>query len=481
MLDTREKRERTTMFPSMVLLVSTDQTLISTVLEVIDSIDGLQLCVLTGADQVDPYLNCNEASLVLFHLTPARGAGQVCTLLQTIRATQRAIATVVVSDTDEATDALTVLRQGAADYLSRPILLNRLAYLVDVMTLRARHFPSPQPAPLPAVACLGDGHSYLYETAAAMGVVIDQVKRVAPQDTTLLLTGETGTGKTSLARVIHELSPRRLQPFLVVNCGSLSANLIESEMFGHARGAFTGADRDRTGKCAGVAGGTLLLDEIDALSPELQAKLLRVVEDRHFEPVGSNKSLRLEARVIAASNRNLEQEMAAGRFRSDLYYRLNVVAFYLPPLRERRQLIPALVAKYLKDLAKQNNRHVTSIVPAAMDLLREHHWPGNIRELRNVIERAVALCPGSEIQVSDLPNSLNSDTPQDSRDRPLPTVPLPLDRGSLASTKAVAEAQRIVLALEKHNNNRLRAAAELGISRMTLYKKLHRYGLMPTA
>jgi DNA-binding NtrC family response regulator len=306
---------------------------------------------------------------------------------------------------------------------------------------------------------------------------MEQVRRVAPQDTTVLLGGETGTGKTSLARVMHELSPRRARPFLVVNCGSLSANLIESELLGHVKGAFTGADRDRTGKCAEVGGGTLLLDEIDALTPPLQAKLLRVVEERLFEPLGSNRTARLEARLIVASNRDLEEEVAAGHFRSDLYYRLNVVAFHLPPLRERRHIIRPLAEQLVRDFAARNGRPVRGIAAEAMRALESYDWPGNIRELRNVIERAVALCAGPLIGVADLPQALRPAAEAGAPALALASPPA-VEAGPLARAKEAAEAQRISAALQKHNNNRQRAASELGISRMTLYKKLHRYGLM---
>jgi transcriptional regulator with PAS, ATPase and Fis domain len=295
---------------------------------------------------------------------------------------------------------------------------------------------------------------------------MEQVQRVAPQLTTLLLTGETGTGKTRLARLIHDLSPRRDKPFQVLNCGGLAANLIESEMFGHVKGAFTGADRDRTGKFAEAGCGTLLFDEIDLLSPTLQAKLLQAVEERVFEPVGSNKSLPLQARLIVATNRPLEQEVAAGRFRSDLYYRLNVVAFYLPPLRERASVIRAMVSQFISEFATRNGAQVYGIAPAALQALEGYHWPGNVRELRNIVERAVALCPGQEIQLEDLPEAIR------------PVGPAPATEGTLSQTKEEAESARISNALEKHGNNRLRAAAELGISRMTLYKKLHKYGLL---
>jgi transcriptional regulator with PAS, ATPase and Fis domain len=305
----------------------------------------------------------------------------------------------------------------------------------------------------------------------------EQVRRVAPQETTILLTGETGTGKTRLARYIHEHSLRRDEPFLVVDCGALSASLIESEMFGHVKGAFTGADRDRPGKFAAAGHGTLLLDEVNSLPLPLQAKLLRAVDERVFEPVGANKPIALHARVIAVSNVPLEQEVEAQRFRSDLYYRLNVVEFFLPPLRERRPVIAPLARRFLTEFVGRNRPDIEGITAEALRLLECYRWPGNIRELRNVLERMVALSPGPILRADDLPETIRSGT--------LPLLqagPAASDgegNGPLRLSQAKEEAEiwRIKQALEKHGNNRLRAAAELGISRMGLYKKLHKYNL----
>jgi DNA-binding NtrC family response regulator len=313
-----------------------------------------------------------------------------------------------------------------------------------------------------------------------MEQLMEQVHRVAPQETTVYLSGETGTGKTRLARLIHDLSPRRSEPFVHISCGAMSANLIESEMFGHVKGAFTGADRDRTGKFAEVGRGTLLLDEIDTLSLSLQAKLLRAVEERLFEPVGSNKSLPVQARLIAASNQPLEKKVESGRFRPDLYYRLNVVGFHLPPLRERRQVIQAITAHFIDEYAGRNDRPVKAIAPDALQALEAYDWPGNIRELRNVIERAVALCPGAEIQMSDLPDTVRSiglgagQSLVGESENETVTV----RASSLGHIRGEAELACITEALRIHRNNRVRAAAALGISRETLYKKLHKYGLI---
>jgi DNA-binding NtrC family response regulator len=460
------------------LLVSADPGLIGPVREVIASVSGLEEEVVPRMADALARLRQAPAAVVLVHLAAADTA-EVQNVLQHVAGTGAPTATIVLADAYRAEQALYLLRKGAADYLSRPLDLSRLAYLVDVLTVRARYLARSEAAASSAVAAeqLGELGKFLYPRGGSMGRVMEQVRTVAPQDTTVLLGGETGTGKTCLARLIHELSPRRREPFLVVNCASLAHHLIESELFGHSRGAFTGADRAREGKFTAVGKGTLLLDEIDALPLNLQAKLLRVVEERVFEPVGSNELLPARARLVVASNRDLRAEAGAGRFRSDLYYRLNVVAFYLPPLRERRELIAALAREFVTEFAARSGRPVAGITPQALRLLEAHDWPGNIRELRNAIERAVVLCPGPEVDVEDLPATLAA-AGGDEPEVVMPTAVVGPTTGTLGEAKEVAEMSRILEALRRHKNNRLRAAAELGISRMTLYKKLHRYGLM---
>jgi two-component system response regulator HydG len=295
----------------------------------------------------------------------------------------------------------------------------------------------------------------------------EQLLRVVPQDTTLLLSGETGTGKTYLARLIHDLSPRRAEPFLIVDCGALSSSLIESELFGHVKGAFTGADRDRPGKLAAAGKGTLLLDDIDALPLTLQGKLLRAVDERRFEPVGTNKLETLAARLLAASSRPLEADAAAGLFRMDLYYRLNVVAISLPPLRERPSAIAALAEEFLTRFAARNRPDLRGMAPEVLRALEEYSWPGNLRELRNVVERAAALGRGPILEIGDLPDIVRCGQVH------LPGQASPCL--TLAQIKAEMEVSRITEALQKHGNNHVRAAAELGISRVGLYKKLRKY------
>jgi DNA-binding NtrC family response regulator len=472
---------------SVVVLITSDPPLIEAVRGVIDPIGNLQLTAVATVDEACSLLPQSEVALMVAHLARGTDAPWVGLLIKTVAATQRPLATLVVSDLHQPEQALALMRLGVADCLDRPLDLGRLAYLIDVLTLRARYTLRPTASPCLPQQRVAAGmvpapsreavvpRAFFYQPGSAMGRLMEQVRRVAPQDTTVLLNGETGTGKTRLARLIHDLSPRLRDPFLVVNCGTLSASLIESELFGHARGAFTGADRDRVGKFAEAGRGTLLLDEVDALPLVLQAKLLRAVEERLFEPVGMNKSLPVQARLLAATNRVLDQEIAANRFRSDLYYRLNVVALYLPPLRERPGEIATLAAQFAGEFAARNGRPVPGLSADALQALEQYSWPGNIRELRNVVERAVILCPGPEIALDDLPDTVSSAYKQSG---PLAGGVHPSGPGTLARTKEEAEALRITDALRKHRNNRQRAAAELGISRMTLYKKLHRYGLI---
>jgi two-component system response regulator HydG len=470
-----------------MLLISTDPTLVASVGETVASIATLDLEVVEDVDQAGLSLERGEILVVVYHLNEGRCVTGLTRLLQEIALEKRRVSVLVVSDSHRPAQALALLRLGVADYLARPLDMNRLAYLVELLMISSLHdahkatHPSVEDGSVNQAA----GVDGLQRASAALEPdrMMGQVHRIAPMDTTILLEGETGTGKTRLAGVIHGLSPRRDKPFLVVNCGALSASLIESEMFGHVRGAFTGADTDRTGKFAGAGRGTLFLDEIDSLPLSVQAKLLRAVEERVFEPVGSNRSQTIHARLIVACNRPLEQEVAAGRFRADLFYRLNVIAFVMPPLRYRVATISALAREFLSEFAARNGSTIEGIAPEALRSLLAHSWPGNIRELRNVMERAVALCQGSIIGLDDLPPALhrvaaaNAAAPPSAALQPVPSAPPLAGARSLATSKAVVEQGVISEALKQHGGNRLRAAAALGISRKTLYQKLNKYGL----
>ena len=258
-----------------------------------------------------------------------------------------------------------------------------------------------------------------------MREVARTTRQVAPSRACVLIVGETGTGKELIARAIHDLSPRYTGPYIRVNCGALTESLLESELFGHVKGSFTGAVDNRTGRFEAAHTGSIFLDEINSTSPKLQVKLLRVLQEGEFERVGDTRTNKVDTRIIAATNRDLLDEIDAGRFREDLYYRLNVVPIYLPPLRERREDIAPLVEFFLKRYAEQNRREVRRVHPEAMRLLREHDWPGNVRELQNYVERAVILGDGPELTVEHLPPQLRGESrpPPDPRPRRRPRRP----------------------------------------------------------
>jgi DNA-binding NtrC family response regulator len=460
-----------------MMLISPDSALVEECQEAIDAWPELSLLVMGRIREADSYLAREEIQLIVVHVVHESETRAVIHLLHRLASAERAATVIVLSERPDPDQAWSLRRLGAADYLDRPRDRGQLAALVNEWILKAR---AAQEEPAIAEPIERGAPPLSFEAPGKnANAMMEQVRRAAAQDTTILLGGETGTGKTRLARLIHELSPRRAEPFLVINCGALATELIESEMFGHVKGAFTGADQARAGKFAAAGRGTLLLDDIDALPVALQAKLLRAVEERVFELVGCNNPLPVQARIIAASNRRLEREVEAGRFRADLYYRLNVVSFHLQPLREQPEMIRYLATQFLRECAARSGRPIDGIVIEALNMLEAYRWPGNIRELRNIIERAVVLCCNPYIGIEDLPEPLCAAAaaafPFGHQPQKLESLASP---STLRSARGNAEVLLILEALRKHGNNRLRAARELGISRRTLYKKLHRYGLM---
>ena len=309
-----------------------------------------------------------------------------------------------------------------------------------------------------------------HKTPCQLLPLVERIALAAAHDVTVLITGETGTGKTFLARLVHEYSPRKQYRFLAVPCGAITANLVESEFFGHVKGAFTGADRPKVGKFAAVGDGTLLLDEIDTLGLEQQATLLRVIETGEFEPVGSIETQICTARLIVASNLNLEEAVERGKFRADLYFRLNVMSFHLPPLRERVQDISPLARGMAARFNQKFSKELFDLSPEALTALESFPWPGNIRQLENVIQHAVLVSSGPELLLQHLPQPL--------QDHALLGQGSPAPADSLHQQRELIERNVIQRTLVNNGYSRARAADALGISRVTLYKKMKKYGLM---
>jgi len=353
--------------------------------------------------------------------------------------------------------AVKSLKEGAYDYVTKPVDPDYLSHLVTNVIKQRRC--------LSENVQLKERIQELYEIdqivgeSPAMLKVFDLIKTVAPTDTSVMIKGESGTGKELIARAIHSNSPRRFFPIITVNCGGLTEGLTESEFFGHEKGAFTGALYRRKGKFEMANGGTIFLDEVGNIDPKAQTDLLRVIETKQFSRVGGDEIIKVDFRLICATNRDLELAVKEEKFREDLYYRLNVFSISIPPLRERRSDIPLLCNYYLKKLANSTNKAVTGISPDAMEKLKQYDWPGNVRELRNAIERAVVVAKGSSITVDDLPIPSSSEA-------------LPEDQ----SLEAVERAQ-IKNVLEQMGWNITRSAEILGIDRATLYHKIEKYGL----
>lgn len=350
------------------------------------------------------------------------------------------------------------LEVGVREMLERPLNLRRLRYLFESLRLRSQQGQSD-----PALS-----HSVEAD-------VERRIQRIAGMDNNILLTGETGVGKTYYAFQIHRQSPRADQPFVVINCANINPALAEGELFGHVKGAFTSADAEKKGLFEHAGAGTVFLDEINSLPLEVQAKLLRVVEDRRFTPVGSVRAIPLQARIVTATNACLEKLVKAGDFRSDLYYRVNGYEIAIPPIRERRQQIPALCQQFLKQFSDRNPVSATCVAPEVLDLLSQLHWEGNLRDIRNTIEYSAIECLGNQVSMDDLPFRIQQEIKRlkNSIGR-LDPAEKPSDLNKMPADKA---AHFLGQALHRNNQNRAKTARELGVSRMTIYNWMKRLSM----
>jgi two-component system response regulator AtoC len=356
------------------------------------------------------------------------------------------------------------IKMGAANYLTKPVDLDEIGNEVD-RCLRGQAMRDENAA-LRQQLESHYGFDNIVGVSQPMRRVFEQVRLVASARSTVLVQGESGTGKELIAGAVHYHSPRRNMPLIKVNCGALSGSLLESEIFGHEKGAFTHAIAQKPGRFELANGGSLFLDEISETSPEFQVRLLRVLQEGEFERVGGVETLRVDVRVIAATNRHLDQMVKEGRFREDLFFRLNVIQIRLPPLRERAEDIPLLVHHFVKQVCDENGREVMDVAPRAMAAFQSYAWPGNVRELRNVIESIVVMSRGKEIGPKDLPEKIRKETGASQ------TVTL-----KAGSSLKDAERELIRLTLVSRGGNRAEAARILGIGRKTLYRKIEEYGL----
>lgn len=390
------------------------------------------------------------------------------------------IMTIVISGEGDIPDAVRSIKLGAYDYLRKPIDPPRLHQMLinlnemlsiseENQRLRRRLMGAGE---LGAII----GHSQ------AMRRVMALIEQAAPSSASVIIRGDSGTGKEVVARTIHDCSPRRNGPYVAINCAALPEGLLESELFGHERGAFTGADQRRAGCFELANGGTLLLDEIGEMKPELQAKMLRVIEERKLRRVGGNSDIALNVRVLAATNRNLAEALRDGRLREDLYYRLNVFTIELPRLSERIDDVAALVDRFVAEFARANSKNVTGVNHECLAALKQRPWPGNVRELRNVIERAVIVSSGPLITVADLPDGNGLPAAASAHAGAPAAHPAANGNASPADTAVPVghslrdvEREMILKTLDMVGGNRLRAAEILGISPKTLYNKLGRY------
>jgi DNA-binding NtrC family response regulator len=465
-----------------LLLVDDDSLIVNSLSEFL-RIEGYNVDTASDGAHATDLLAVNHYNVVITDVNMPRANG--LELLRTIKNNYPDVVVLVITGYGTIENAVEAVKMGAFEYLTKPIIDDEIRVTVQKaikqQTLLSENYQLKQQLGLRFGLDNIVGHDY------KMLKIFDLVEAVADSRTTVLMTGESGTGKSLIARAIHHRSPRSGKPFVEVSCGSIPETLLESELFGHVKGSFTGAIYDKQGRFLAADGGTIFLDEINSASPAFQVKLLRVLQERKFEPVGSNTTISVDTRVVLATNQDLAKLVEQNLFRQDLYYRINVVNILLPPLRQRLGDIPLLAEAFLKKLTAETNRKVAGFTQDAMDTMRRYTWPGNVRELENAIERAVVLTKRPLIMSDDLPQQVldavqtpagaTSPATSSADHWPLttdhsPWVPMPLKKAIEAPEKQI-----LLAALKANNWNRQLTAEQLDINRTTLYKKMKRYAL----
>jgi len=449
---------------AQILIVDDDKIIRDSLCEYL-SLEGYTT---TPAESFNDALDCmsrQQFSLVITDVNMPDGNG--LELLEVISKQYPQTAAIVITGYGTIESAVEAIKKGAFDYLTKPIIDDELLLAVE-RALRQHSLMTENSS-----LRLQLENKYSLENVISqnykMSKVFDIIESVADTKTTILMSGASGTGKSMIARALHYRSPQRSGPFVEVSCGALPETLLESELFGHAKGSFTGAVNDKQGKFLAADGGTIFLDEISSASPAMQVKLLRVLQSRQFEPVGSNETITTDTRVILASNKDLADEVRQGRFREDLFYRINVLTVNLPQLAERAGDVSLLAEHFLKFFCQSHGRTKHGITDQAMQYLQGYHWPGNVRQLENVIERAVLLGKGDLIDVQDLPPVVKV--------QQISTSNQPFVPKSLKDALAMPERSIIRAALEANKWSRQKTAQALQVNRTTLYKKMKTYGL----
>lgn len=445
-----------------ILLVDDDEAH-RTMLKVNLTAEGYVVDELADGDEVLPYLKEQQADLILLDMKMVRMDGM--TTLSVLLQAGFEIPVIVLTAFSSVESAVEAMKKGAYDYISKPVDIEELKLLIE----RALSFRSLSEENRQLKNRLKDEFSFrnIIGKSPAMQRMFATLSMVAPTDATVLITGESGTGKELIANALHQNSSRQDRPFIKLNCAALHENLLESELFGHESGAFTGATGRRKGRFELANKGTLFLDEIGDMSLQTQAKILRVIQEGEFERLGGAETIKVDVRLLAATHKNLEEMIEAGTFRQDLYFRLSVVPVNLPPLRDRPTDIPELAIYFLSRFAEKNRKDIKDFHPEALNLLMQYEWPGNIRELENSIERAVILCLAEQITPPDLPAHLLSNEVRELRE----------SNSQDGFTLRDMEREVIRSTLEKTGHNKSQAAKQLGVARQTLLNKIKEYGL----